>query len=93
MVFVVDHTNRTYGEFIGGATVQNNLGYTSREYYNMVAQIFASYGVTIIDAGMLSGINEFDASYYVDQIHQSIKGGKAFANAIYTQLKNYRILD
>ena len=93
MVFVVDHTNRTYGNIIGGATVKNDLGYTSREYYNIVAQIFASYGVTIIDAGMLSGINEFDTSYYVDQIHQSIKGGKAFANAIYTQLKNYRLLD
>ena len=93
MVFVVDYTNRTYGDIIGGAAVKNDLGYTSREYYNIVAQIFASYGVTVIDGGMLSGINEFDASYYVDQIHQSVKGGKVFANAIYTQLKNYRLLD
>lgn len=85
IVFVIDHTNRSYGSIIGGSQVVVN-GCTQREYYLKCAEIFSSYGVVIIDAGMLSGINEFKEQAYVDQIHHSNYGGYLFAKAIYDEL-------
>lgn len=85
IVFVTDHTNRSYGSMEGGAKHVIN-GFTSREYYLKCAEIFASYGVITIDAGMLSEINEFKSEMYVDQIHHSNLGGYVFAKAIYNEL-------
>lgn len=85
IVFVTDHTSRSYGSMVGGASHVVN-GLTSREYYLKCAEIFASYGAITIDAGMLSGINEFKSEMYVDQIHHSDLGGYTFAKAVYNEL-------
>lgn len=84
--FAIDHTNRNWSTYQGGARHKIN-GYTSREYYAKCAEMFSAYGVTVIDAGMLSGINEFESEMYVDQIHHSEQGGYAFAEAIANELK------
>lgn len=83
--FVVDHMSRPYGSFNLGGKVKNESGYYIREYFLKVAEMFSKYGVTVLDVGGKCGINEFDAKYYVDQIHHSDLGGEVFAKEIYKQ--------
>lgn len=87
---VIDHSGRNANNIDDSANAVNSLGMTSREYYLKFAEILSSYGAIVLDAGMVSGINEFKTDMYIDQIHHSNKGGKVFAKAIYDERQKYK---
>ncbi len=87
---VIDHSGRNANNIDDSANALNSLGMRSREYYLKFAEILSSYGAIVLDAGMVSGINEFKSEMYVDQIHHSNKGGKVFAKAVYDERQKYK---
>lgn len=63
-------------------------GKTQDDYCDAMRKIATYLGCYCIDAGSMSSINYCHPEYIQDTIHQSIAGGKQYANAIWSVLKN-----
>jgi hypothetical protein len=62
-------------------------GKTQDDYCDAMRKIATYLGCYCIDAGSMSSINYCHPEYIADTIHQSQSGGKQYANAIWSELK------
>lgn len=87
IVFLTDHTGQLYGNTDCSAQAKNALGLTQQDYTDMAANIAKSMGLTVIDAGRISTIEQDVSTCLYDQIHHTEYGGQKYAEAIWKELQ------
>lgn len=89
IVLLSDNTGQEYNNTdYSSYNIVNRIGLQQFDYHNAM-RIYANYiGVTYIDSGSKSQINNLHPQYLADHIHQSDLGGKVFADVIWAELKN-----
>ncbi len=89
VVFLTDNTGQEYnGTNYSTQDKPNGIGLYQKDYWNALINYAQFMGVVCIESGQLSQINYLHPEYLADHIHQSELGGKQFANAIWSVLKN-----
>lgn len=89
VVFLTDNTGQEYnGTNYSTQDRPNGIGLYQKDYWNALINYAQFMGVVCIESGQLSQINYLHPEYLADHIHQSELGGKQFANAIWSVLKN-----
>ena len=89
VVFLTDNTGQEYnGTNYSTQDIPNGIGLYQKDYWNALINYAQFMGVVCIESGQLSQINYLHPEYLADHIHQSELGGKQFANAIWSVLKN-----
>lgn len=88
VVLITESIGRLYNEADYRTTRKNVINLTQNDYNEAIRNIGKFLGVPVIDAGGLAHINENRPKYLFDHIHHSELGGKQYANAIWSCLKN-----
>jgi hypothetical protein len=68
--------------------VRNKHDKLQMDYNKMIKDIAEYFSLIVIDTAVISGICQENPEYYVDHLHHSEIGGKMFANAVWSHLKN-----
>lgn len=90
IVFLTDNTGRRVPSTGGNCSrdILNGLGLSQQDYIDTAIAVAESMGITVIDAGAKSMINEEHPEYLIDHIHHTELGGQKYAEAIWSELKN-----
>lgn len=89
IVLLSDNTGQAYnGSDYSSYFHVNRANLQQMDYHNALRDFARYIGVTYIDSGSKSQINNLHPQYLADHIHQSDLGGEVFADAIWAELRN-----
>ena len=84
---VLDHYGRNYEGTDSSSTALNSNNQTQYEWWEEVAKVAESLGVTVIKQYAMSGIDELNPQYLTDNIHPSSLGAVQSGTAIWAEMK------
>lgn len=92
LVLITDHHTRKTSSFPNFDIFSKNTeGLTQQDYRDATTELCNFLGIPVIHAGEKCGMSYLTPDYYLDQIHHTVKGSKAFANTIWADLKEIPI--